>query len=71
MSSWYVIVIVIFLPTKHIGVLNNLFKSVLIESEFGSVGFLGRGKPVIPEETLENQQQTQPIYEIYGVDAWI
>jgi len=37
--------------------------SILVELEFGDVGFCGRRKTVIPEEKIseqgENQQQTQ------------
>ena len=63
-------VIVICLPTEHLGVHENSLKRLpafQIELEFGSVGFWGEGKPEYPEKNL-SEQQTQPTY---GVDARI
>ena len=58
---------VICLPTKHLGVLMNLFKCVCafqIKLEFGSVGFWEEAKTRVPTEKPlskeENQQQIQP-----------
>ena len=48
-----VTVMVICLPTKHLGVLMNSFKRVRafkINFEFGSVGFCGEGKTGVPRE---------------------
>ena len=69
-------VIVICLPTEHLGVHENSLKRLpafQIELEFGSVGFWGEGKTRVPGEKTsrskgDNQQQTQPTY---GVDARI
>ena len=62
-------VIVICLPTKHLGVLMNSFKRVRafqIELEFESVDFWGEGKTGVPGEKHLNKQQTQPTYGFHG-----
>ena len=55
-----VIVVVICLPTKHLGDLKNLLKCVRafqIDWEFGSVGFWGQSKikPEYPEKNLSER----------------
>ena len=51
----------ICLSSKHLGVVNNLFKRVFafqIELEFASVGFWGEGKTGVPEEKPLGEQET-------------
>ena len=48
-----IVIIVICLPTEHLGVFKNSLKRVHafhIELEFGSAGFQGKGKTVLPWE---------------------